>query len=90
MCVVETKDAQQAIHMNNILEEKYEHLTITTIGVALGIEDTESSGETDEENDDGDTFNSATSPMPRSPMLGRRAINETISNKATQGLSIHV
>ena len=93
MCVVETKDSEQAIHMKNVLEEKYDHLSITTIGVALGIEDgDDTSLESDEENNDGDTFNSASSPrspMPRSPMPGRRNI-EAFSNKANQGLSIPV
>jgi predicted amino acid-binding ACT domain protein len=91
MCVVETKDSEQAIHMKNILEEKYDHLTITTIGVALGIEDDhDTSGESDKENENGDTFNTqATSPMPRSPLPTRRNI-DAFSNKANQGLSIPV
>jgi hypothetical protein len=91
MCVVETKDAEQAIHMKTILEEKYDHLSITTIGVALGIDDdSDTPGDTDDEKNDGDTFKeSASSPMPRSPMPGRRNI-EAFSNKANQGLSIPI
>merc|ERR1711936_631849 len=38
-CVVETKDSEQAMHMKKVLEEKYDALSITTIGVALGVED---------------------------------------------------
>merc|ERR1719445_2145849 len=36
-CVVETKDSNQANHMKKVLEEKYEALSITSIGVALGV-----------------------------------------------------
>merc|ERR1712241_1161248 len=38
-CVVETKDSEQANNMKRVLEEKYEALSITSIGVALGVED---------------------------------------------------
>ena len=50
MCVVETKDSAQANHMKTVLEEKYDHLTITSIGIALGVDDdTGSSGDGEED-----------------------------------------
>ena len=59
MVVVETKDAEQANKMKQVLESKYDHLTITTIGVALGVEDdtatdldTSSNSDEGDENDD--------------------------------------
>merc|ERR1719384_1082906 len=47
MCVVETKDAEQANFMKNALMEKYDHLTITSTGAGLGVEDTSSDSESD-------------------------------------------
>ena len=37
--------------MKKVLEEKYEALSITSIGVALGVADDNTSGESDEDND---------------------------------------
>ena len=94
MCVVETKDSEQANHMKNILEAKYDNLTITSIGVAMGVEDgSNTDGETDTDSDVGDenekdAFRSP-SAMPRSPLPQRKSL-DSFKNKAGGGLSIPI
>merc|ERR1712088_481319 len=72
-CVVETKDAEQANNMKRVLEEKYEALSITSIGVALGVGDDNTLGDSEEDNDldeskDSFSLDDGGSSIPRSPM----------------------
>ena len=94
MCVVETKDAEQANKMKLALEEKYDHLTISGIGVALGVQDnTTTDGETDSDSsgdEKEDNFSKLTvggggrSPLPQRKRLG------SFRNKAGDGLQLPI
>ena len=95
MVVVETKDAEQANEMKRVLESKYDHLTMTSIGIALGVKDVST---TDGDTDDGDSDvgdeneepkKSILSAMPRSPIPQRKRMT-TLENKAGGMLSIPV
>ena len=92
MCVVETKDAEQANKMKMALEEKYDHLTITTVGVALGVEDKSSTDDdTDENSDEGDEKyeeSFGTLGVPQGP--GRLSRRGSINNMAGGGLPIPI
>ena len=96
MCVVETKDAEQANFMKNALMEKYDHLTITSTGAGLGMEDTSSDSDSDidseEEAEIRDKFQNLGNkpPMPRSPMMQRKRIDSVENKVGGTGLSIPV
>ena len=89
--------------MKRVLEEKYEALSITSIGVALGVEDDhtteESEGDDDmDESRDSFSFDAGTSvtsgtSMPKSPMSRRKrvaAVQDYMENKAAGGLAIPI
>merc|ERR1719510_2508462 len=89
MVVVETKDAEQANEMKRVLESKYDHLTMTSIGIALGVKDVSTTdGDTDSDSDEGDE-NEEPSAMPRSPLPQRKRVT-TLENKAGGMLSIPI
>ena len=95
MVVVETKDAEQANEMKRVLESKYDHLTMTSIGIALGVKDVSTTdGDTDsdldesDENEEPNRFKTLqNSAMPRSPLPQRKRMT-TLENKAGGMLSI--
>jgi len=95
MCVVETKDAEQANFMKNALMEKYDHLTITSTGAGLGVEDTSSDSDSDidseEEAEIRDKFQNLGNkpPMPRSPMTQRKRI-DSVENKVGGGTGLSI
>ena len=93
MCVVETKDSSQANDMRKMLEAKYDHLTMTAIGLAHGLDefggddsdgDDSASEDTDAKSERRDTL----SPMP-SPRTQRKRI-DSFSNKLGGGLKMPV
>ena len=95
--MVETKDSAQAMHMKKVLEEKYDALSITTIGVALGVDDhtddtDESVGDDEDLDESRDSFSLDTggSSMPKSPMTRRKHLNSFVENTAAGGLAIPV
>ena len=93
MVVVETKDAEQANEMKRVLESKYDHLTMTSIGIALGVKDVSTTdGDTDSDSDQGDENEEpdrGPSAMPRSPLPQRKRMT-TLENKAGGMLSIPI
>lgn len=93
-CVVETKDAEQANMMKKVLEAKYDRMTMTSTGVALGVEDIDTTDEdadtiSDFEGQNTQDNSLCASPLPRSPMSPRKRY-DSIENKAGGGLSIPV
>ena len=82
--------------MKQALEEKYDHLTMTTTGIAMGVEDCPTTDE------DKDTFSEysedqhtrgnsrSASPLPRSPMAPRKRYDSIENKAAGGGLSIPV
>ena len=94
MVVVETKDAEQANEMKKVLESKYDHLTMTSIGIALGVEDVSpTDGEAGEFSDAGvqnrEQKSGARSIVSRSS-LPQKQHTESLENKAGGGLSIPI
>ena len=95
MCVVETKDAEQANFMKNALMEKYDHLTITSTGAGLGLDDTSDSDsdiDSDEAAEIRDKIQNLGNkpPMPRSPMTQRKRMDSFENKAGGTGLSIPV
>ena len=93
MCVVETKDAEQAIEMKKVLEAKYDHLTMMATGLAHGIgefgdgddgDDDDESEDPDLECEMGDTLSQMSSLRPQ-----RKTIR-SFSNKVCGGSKIPV
>jgi len=94
-CVVETKDSTQANHMKKVLEEKYEALSITSIGVALGVADDNTSVESEEDIDldesrDSFSLDAGGSSIPRSPISRRKRVETFVENTAAGGLAIPI
>ena len=81
--------------MKKVLEEKYEALSITSIGVALGVGDDNTSGESEEDNDldestDSFSLDAGGSSIPRSPMSRRKRVETFFENTAAGGLAIPI
>ena len=81
--------------MKEVLNEKYDALSITSIGVALGVEDDhtteESEGDDDlDESRDSFSLEAGGSSIPRSPMTKRKHVQAFVENTAAGGLAIPV
>ena len=82
--------------MKTVLEGKYDALSITSIGVALGVEDhhdetDESLGDDEDLDESRDSFSlEAGTSLPKSPMSRRKRVESFIENTAAGGLAIPI
>ena len=73
--------------MKKVLEEKYEALSITSIGVALGVGDDNTSGESEEDNDLDESRDSFSLDAGGSR---RKRVETFVENTAAGGLAIPI